>query len=392
MEKVQRDIAVCFPFKKEDINDFTRNIKEALSHYRVGMVILVGYETNETYQGIREFIDTLSPKDKERVSLIIQKRIGKNRRSGKGDGMNTAIEYFVERPDWNYLHFYDADIKTFSRSWIDRVQRKMDEGYEVARCFFPRAYTDAMVTWNITRTGFAYVWPDTILPDIEQPLGGELSFTREVAEKLVRDKVVRDASDWSIDTALTIAFARYSVKLYEVYIKEGKHHKLYGKLSDLKTMAVECFDFIRENRGLRIDTEEMIYRKDKTEKVPEEYKTRVAFDIEGTIREFKEGWTSEMKTLLLEYFPSHISDKVLKAISEDNYDFMGPDKWYEVYVIFMEYFNNSVEAWKDLFFKLWVLRVLNHAQIALKDPYASLISFKEMVKLFRARAQTKVKK
>ncbi len=386
MEKGQKDITVCFPFKKENVDDFKNNIKEALSNERVGHIILVGYNENETYRGISDFISTLKAEEKSRISLIIQKRLGTKRRAGKGDGMNTAIQYFVERGKEKFLHFYDADIKSFSRTWIDRVQVKLDEGYHVSRCFFPRAYTDAMVTWNITRTGFAYVWPHTILPDIEQPLGGELGFTREVAERLAKDKTVLEASDWSIDTALTVSFARYGIKLYEVYIKEGKHHKLYGKLSDLETMTVECFDFIRENKDLRINTDKMVYHKDNAVEVPQEYKTRIAFDIDGTIKEFKEGWTEKMKALLLEYFPPHINERVLKALSDGDYEFMDPVLWYDAYEIFMKYFNPNIEDWRKLLFKLWVLRVLNHAKLALKDPDASLRSLKTMIELFRTRA------
>ncbi len=389
MLKGQKDIAVCFPFKREDLDVFQRNVKEALSHPRVGKVILVGYNENETYKGIAKFIEELLPDDKERLVLIKQKRLGKKRRAGKGDGMNTAIMHFVRETSEEFLHFYDADIKSFSKSWIDRVQKRLDEGYDVVRCFYPRAYTDAMVTWNITRTGFAYVWPDTILPDIEQPLGGELGFSREVAKRVSEDKVVLGASDWSIDTALTLAFARYKVKLYEVYIKEGKRHKLYGRLSDLETMAVECFGFIRENKTLVINTDGMIYHKDDTATVPEEYKTRIAFDIDGTVKEFREGWTKGMKDLLVKYFPENIHFKVFSAISNGDCEFMTPELWFSAYEIFMEHFDPEVKEWRKLLFKLWVLRVLNHAKLALKDPQESLKSLKEMVEFFRAHAKVR---
>lgn len=389
MKKRQKNIAVCFPFKKEDVSVFARNIKEALSHERVKDVLLAGHSENETYKGIKAFIDTLSEDERSRIHIFTQKRIG-SKRPGKGDGMNTAIEYFVKNTDAEYLHFYDADIKSFNKSWIDRVQKRLDDGYDVARCFYPRAYTDAMVTWNITRTGFAYTWPETILPDIEQPLGGELGMTREVTEKLIVDSLVRDASDWSIDTALTIAFARYHVKLYEVYIKEGKDHKLYGKLSDLETMAVECFNIIKENKGLKIDTSGMIYEKDKVGLVPAEYKTRVAFDVEGSIKEFREDWSQEMMEIVKAYFPEHIGQKVLDAVHGADYTFMDIDMWYEVYDVLMEKFDFKIKAWRRVLFKLWVLRVLNHAKIAMQDPDRALEVLYKMIKFFRSRRLSKV--
>ena len=73
------------------------------------------------------------------------------------------------------------------------------------RHYFPRASTDAMITWMITRPGLAMCWPTTVLPDIGQPLGGEVLFTREVAESLHVDPNVQAQSDWGIDTRYTIA-------------------------------------------------------------------------------------------------------------------------------------------------------------------------------------------
>lgn len=389
MEKLKKDIAICFPFKKEDVEVFSKNIREALSHERVSDIILVGYNENETYKGIKKFIDTLSKEERKKIALLLQRRIGKKRRSGKGDGMNTAIEYFLEHTNSNFLHFYDADIKSFSNSWIERVQKKLDEGYDVARCFYPRSYTDAQVTWNITRTGFAYVWPDTILPDIEQPLGGELGLRRSIVEKLSQDDAVLEASDWSIDTAFTIAFARYNVKLYEVYIKEGKEHKLYGKLSDLRTMAIECFDFIKDNKSLKIRTNKMVYQKDESEKVPEKYKHEVAFDIEGTKEEFKTGWTQGMKELLNRFFPNTIRDKVESALKGGDTNFMDMYLWFEVYSVFMEHFDFNNKDWQELFFKLWVLRVLNQAHLALQNPDDSLEYLRRMIEFFKERAMVK---
>ena len=385
----QKDVVVCFPFKKEDVDVFSKNIKEALSNKRVKEVILVAYSKNETYQGIENFINTLSKEDKERVHLVLQKRFGTKRREGKGDGMNTAIQYFLEHTDGNFLHFYDADIKSFSSSWIDRVQRRLDEGYDVARCFYPRSYTDAQVTWNITRTGFAYVWPDTILPDIEQPLGGELGFNRHIAEKLSKDNIVLSASDWSIDTAFTISFARYNVKLYEVYIEEGKEHKLYGRLSDLKTMAIECFDFIKDNKDLVISTDKMVYHKDELKDIPEKYKHMVAFDIKGSKNEFKVGWTPKMKEYLVRYFPREIGEKVNNVLTGKDTEFIDIDLWFESYGVFMKYFDISDKDWRELFFKLWVLRVLNHAKLAIKYPDKAIKHLRTMLTLFRERRMAK---
>lgn len=98
--------------------------------------------------------------------------------------MNTALDYFVDHTSFDRIHFYDADIVTFSRQWIERGEERLEEDYEVLRFFFPKVSTDGMITWNITRCGLAYNWPHTILPRIEQPLGGELALKRKIAQRL----------------------------------------------------------------------------------------------------------------------------------------------------------------------------------------------------------------
>ena len=80
--------------------------------------------------------------------------------------------------------------------------------YSVVRHYFARASTDAMITWMITKTGFSLLWPDSELPWIEQPLGGELLFKRPVVEHLVKDDRVRAQSDWGIDTLYTFSTFR----------------------------------------------------------------------------------------------------------------------------------------------------------------------------------------
>ena len=49
---------------------------------------------------------------------------------------------------------------------------------------FPRAATDAMITWMITRPALARLFPGTLLPRLDQPLGGEVLLTGRAVEAL----------------------------------------------------------------------------------------------------------------------------------------------------------------------------------------------------------------
>ncbi len=372
-----------FPFKEENIRLFIMNILKVLDCKRMGEILLVGFRKNETYKKLENFISSL-PKGED-VKLILQKRIGA-KREGKGDGMNTAIDYFIKETNFKYLHFYDSDISTFNAGWIERAQRKIDEGYEVVRCYYPRVYTDAMVTWNITKCGFAYIWPDTILSKIEQPLGGEIAIKRIVARKLTKDKMVRNSSDWSIDTAYTTSFCKHKFSLYEIYIPEGKFHRFYGKLSQLKTMVLECFQILKENQFVRIDTKRIKYGEDPLGKIPKIYKEKTAFDIKGTISEFRKGWNKEEKELL-DLFPKRVKEGVLKCQKKIDFEFMDPENWYYAFEVFLKYFNENEEKWKNFLFHLWVARVLNHTLKFASEGYnQAMRSLTGMIKYFKGRA------
>ena len=349
---------VCFPFKKENTDVLLKNIREALASVEVGEVLCVGYEKNDCFNEIEDKVPEIERKEGKRVHLMVQKRIGR-KRPGKGDGMNTALDFFIHHTPYDRIHFYDADIVSFNREWIERGERKAEKGYQVVRFFFPKASTDGMITWNITKCGFAYNWPDTLLPHIEQPLGGELIIKREIAEKLLKDEKVLNCSDWGIDTAYTLAFCRYQASLYEVYIKEGKLHKFYGKLTDLYSMLMECFAIIQEERKMKISRGNVPYKKDPVEMVPKAIKEKRAFDVEGTFSLLRENWTEE-EVKLLSFFPSRIREGMRLCQKVPEVRFMDPQTWYEAYGILIDKFDRDKKAWRDLLFHLWKARVLNH--------------------------------
>lgn len=344
-------------------------------------VLCVGYEKNECYQAIERVIPEIEKQSNKEISIILQERLG-NKRPGKGDGMNTALRYFLEETDYERLHFYDSDIESFSHEWITQAETAADEGYQVVRHYFPRASTDAMITWMITKTGFAILWPDTELPFIEQPLGGELMMTREVARNLFEDKLVISRSDWGIDTAYTWAMAKGKFSMYETYISVGKLHKLYGALSDLKDMVVECFNTVQDLKDEEIETEGMMHRIERAGLVPERVKEKTAYDLEGSLLLLMEGWTEKQRELL-EHFPQEIKDGMRECQRRPRFKFMDDESWYETYKILLRKFDFADEDWQELLFKLWIARVLNYtSSIALRGYDYALYYLYQMIEKF----------
>jgi len=375
---------VVFPFKNEDPEVLIGNVKVALSHPRVQEVLCVGASEDNCFTALAEASPRLKKKHGKPVSVIVQERIGELR-PGKGDGMNTALKYFLEETVYGRLHFYDADIVSFSQEWISKAEEAADQGFDVVRHYFPRASTDAMITWLITRTGFAILWPESTLPWIEQPLGGELLLSRSVAEQLLNDERVRRQSDWGIDTLYTFAIVQNQFSLYETYIGAGKLHKLYGKLTDLKTMLVECFSAIQSLQGERVPRGGT-HRIEYPGPVPQEVREKIGYDMEGSLSLLVEGWTPRQEELLA-YFPDKVQEGMLACRSFPRFGFMDEDTWYRVYQILLEHFDPTDRDWQELIFRLWLARVLGYTvTVALRGYDYALHYLHQMVSRYAARA------
>jgi len=346
---------VVFPFKTENPEVVANNIRIAAAHPRVDRVLCIGVEEESTYRSIAEVGPIIAAETATRIDLVLQDRIG-TKRPGKGDGMNSALRYFLENTDAERIHFHDSDITSFEGDWITKAEETADLDYGVVRHYFPRASTDAMITWLITRTGFAILWPHSELPWVEQPLGGELLLSRGAAEHLVADPRVQAQSDWGIDTLYTFSLVQAGVPMFETYIQKGKAHKLYGRLTDLRTMLAECFTAIQDLKGEPVDVNG-VHRIEYPDVVPSAITEKVGYDIEATMSLLPEHWT-ERQEQLLELFPTAVRDGMLAARWFPVTNFMDEAHWYDTFRALLAHFDPEDEDWRELIFKLWVVRVL----------------------------------
>jgi mannosylglycerate synthase len=348
---------VCFPFKVEDPAVVLDNVEIAAAHPRVRLVLCVAAAEDATYGAVTARTGEIGAANGTPVEVIVQDRIG-GLRPGKGDGMNTALRWFLTETDESRLHFYDSDITSFGPDWITAAEDAGDFGYGVVRHYFPRASTDAMITWMITRTGFALLWPRSELPWIEQPLGGELMFDRAVVERLVADDRVQNQSDWGIDTMYTFATTQAGIPFYEAYMAGGKVHSLYGRLTDLRSMLVECFQAIRLLRGETMP-EYTAHRIEYPGVAPPAIVEKLGYGIEATVQLLTEQWT-DRQAELARHFPVPIRDGLLANRQRATYDFMDEEAWYDAYLVMLEHAEPGDEDWADVLFRLWTARVLQY--------------------------------
>ncbi len=351
---------VVFPFKTEQPDVVLKNIEIAARHGSVDEVLCVGSEPESTYRAVEETIPAVVSRTGTPVGLVLQDRIG-TMRPGKGDGMNTGLRHFVDS-DHHRLHFYDADITSFDATWITKAETSADLGYDMVRHYFPRSATDGMVTWMITRPGFAILFPDSELPRIHQPLGGELLLSREGAETLAGDSRVARQSDWGIDTVITFSAVRHGMSISEVYIPQGKIHKLYGQLTDIRRMVIECFSAIHALRGEALDRP-ITREAQPAERVPVAITEKTGYDFEATMRLVPETFTPRQMDLL-SALPTPAAEGMLLAHT-GNLSFLDESLWRDVYLALLDEYIEGDDDWEEVLFLVWVVRVLAYtAEVA----------------------------
>lgn len=344
-----------FPFKTEQPSLVASNLATAAAHPAVDEVWAVAPREGEEEVAVRAMAREVSRARAKPIKVIVQERLGRYR-SGKGDAMNTALALAAGQGR-DRVHFYDADITNFDASWIEGAEAAADRGFGVVRHRFPRAATDAMITWMITRPALARLFPGTLLPRLDQPLGGEVLLTGRAVEALAGSDLVRERSDWGIDTVLTYATSIMDLGVYEHHVADGKRHALYGSLDELREMLIECLDAAASLSGRPGPGDGARHGTDPTAPVPEDLKQIVAYDVAGTAR-LLEGTWGEEEVHLVDRLPRDLFGFLLDDPTHPRFELMDADRWYVAHGFLLEGFALGDSAWESLAFRLWLTRVL----------------------------------
>lgn len=363
---------VVFPFKNEDLGVVARNLSIAAGNDRVTEVWAIAAQNGSMMDRVVEVAADIADASDTDIVVFPQDRIGQFR-LGKGDGMNTALARSAER-GFARTHFYDADITNFDESWIEGAELAADSGFDIVRHRFPRAATDAMVTWMITRPGLAKQFPGTILPTLGQPLGGEITLSADVVTALAEDPFVRARSDWGIDTVITHATATLGRSVFEHNAADGKRHALYGSLTEIKDMVLECLDAVATLRDR--PPVSAGFEADPPTEVPNDLKTTVAYDLKATLAAIATPPdTAERRILaLLDVDPDDLPELDEKA-------------WGRILDVLLASFRLEDKAWREAVFRLWVLRVVHYTRHHVPTGYDSAMTYLEStIRTYEAEA------
>jgi hypothetical protein len=264
-------------------------IEEGLKASTVDEVIVVdGWSTDDTVALLSDRLPKLEERYGKQIKLIRSEL----RNTGKGGAMVTGIaEALADGHD--RILFLDADITSMTSAWCDVLIEGVDR-YEVAmtRGYFDRSAFDAQITRHITRPLINLFFPEG--REINQPLGGELCMTAELASYLL-DCDIAPPHTWGIDTFFIINTLVGGYRVAELYLVQKTHKK--KTMDELKTMFVECFDeaakqvhFHGRERAVPADTESLVRVLPPTateiERVGKDVRTLVYVDLDQQIDSF----------------------------------------------------------------------------------------------------------
>jgi mannosylglycerate synthase len=333
---------VAVPFLSEAPDLVAATLEEALAHPAVDLVLGIHGDDGTVNAGVGELVA-----GRPGIDLVPQRRIG-SLRAGKGDAINTGFRFFLDETGYERLHFYDADIRSFDRTWVERAELALDKGFQAVRHFYPRSPTDGMITWMVTRPGFGLLWPDSVLPWIEQPMSGEVAFEREAVTVLAADPTVVAQSDWGIDTAITHRSVGHGLSIYETFAPQGKDHQLYGSLEELRVMLLECLHTLQRLREASAPRKIAHFAESGSEEAPPAI-ARVAYDVDATRAIAHQPWSSDQLELLRRHFDQDLTD-------------LDTATWLSVLGVLLQSFDSLSRDWQEVAFKLWARRVLTYSE------------------------------
>ncbi len=346
-------------------------IEEGLKADSVDEVLVVdGWSTDDTVALLSEQLPGLEEKYGKRVQLIRSEL----RNTGKGGAMVTGIKQALA-DGHNRIIFLDADIISMTSKWCDVLVEGIDR-YNVAmtRGYFDRSPFDAQITRHVTRPLIGLFFPEG--REINQPLGGELCLTAELARYLL-DCSIAPTHTWGIDTFLIINTLVGGYRVAELYLTQKTHNK--KSMDELKTMFIECFDeavkevhFHGRDQAVPADTESLVQVLPPTateiERVGEDVRTMVYVDLDEQIHSFfafaKQ--LGNIAELMGELGISTVDAELLLELFNAGVDFKERSKKLDIeaWVRILDSLARGYIArrfsgyYRDLLFAIWKLRTL----------------------------------
>jgi len=346
-------------------------IEEGLKATSVDEVLVVdGWSTDDTVALLGERLPGLEERYGKRVKLIRSSL----RNTGKGGAMVAGIEQALI-DGHSRIIFLDADITSMTSKWCDVLVEGIDgQNVAMTRGYFDRSPFDAQITRHVTRPLIGLFFPEG--REINQPLGGELCLTAELARYLL-DCGIAPPHTWGIDTFLIINTLIGGYQVAELYLTQKTHNK--KNMDELESMFIECFDeavkqahFHGRDQAVPADTESLTRVLPPTateiERVGEDVRTLVYVDLDEQIASFFAfvGQLDNSAGLMDELGIPTADVELLLGLFKARADFkqrskeLGIEEWVHILDSVARGYiaRRFASRYHDLLFAIWKLRTL----------------------------------
>ncbi|MEF8847682.1 MAG: glycosyltransferase family 2 protein [Candidatus Thermoplasmatota archaeon] len=184
----------------------------------------------------KENFQLLKKRETKDIEVIHEKKYWKTKQKGKGIGMINAGIAAIKQ-GYENLGFIDGDILNPNLGkWFQFLFNPLQRNIDIVKAGFSRHPSDAQITRHISKPLIAMFFPPAW--EINQPLGGELTMTKNVFENLFNNKDIKPPYGWGIDTFITIKSLIHGFVIGEVYLGQKMHGK--KDLTNLKGMFIQC--------------------------------------------------------------------------------------------------------------------------------------------------------
>ncbi len=240
MNSMKPEIIVGIPSYNEagTIAEVTRIIDEGLKKYF------------PTKKGLIVNADNNSPDNTKQAFLSAKTKTQKHYLStrrgitGKGNNLRNLFKFFLGKGA-SKLMIIDADISSAEPYWVRNLLTPLSNGFEHCFPVYPRAKYDGSITNH-----FCYPIVKGVLGvNIRQPIGGEMSFSREAVQAICKKKWPVGAYRFGIDILMTTSSIFSKLKLGQVWLGAKRHNPSEPKLFNMfEEVASTLFKSLDNNK------------------------------------------------------------------------------------------------------------------------------------------------
>ncbi|MBW2976951.1 glycosyltransferase family 2 protein [Candidatus Woesearchaeota archaeon] len=211
--------------------------------------IVDGWSTDGTAPLLKRKIPRLQKKYNKKIKIFYSEL----RDTGKGGAIVTGMKRAL-KDNHSKILFLGSDITSTTPEWCDVLAEGIDKNrVDMCRGYFDMAPFDAQIERHTVRPLINMFFPEG--KGINQPLGGELCMTKELAEYILKN-IIAPPHTWGIDVFLTVITLKGKFKVAEQYLAQKGCNKKSSVW--MRPISIECFD----------EMSKLIYYKRRYLKIP----------------------------------------------------------------------------------------------------------------------------